>query len=367
MPDARVQAAIAHWGPRFIMAGVDFNDFQRTTERIKAWEEWLDAWSDTGREHLELAREAEEQGHLVTAGEAYLRAAVAYHFGKFVWMLDESRHRVATERSIAALYDAHRLLDPSAERIEAPLAGKRLAANLRRPPGAERPPLVVIVPGLDSTKEEFFRLEELFLRRGMATLSVDGPGQGETAFQLNIRPDYEVAVAAALDAVETRADLDLERVGMLGVSLGGYYAPRAAAREPRVRAVAGISGPFCFGECWDGLPDLTRETFAHQSGAHDEADARERAYALDLEPVIDELEQPALMITGRLDRLIPWEQTERIARRAPNGEFVVYDEGNHVAANVAYKSRPLVADWLADRLGAGARPSAVAAAPARAA
>ena len=365
MPDDRVQAAIAHWAPRFLMAGVDFTDFQRTTERVEAWDEWLDAWSETGREHLDLAREAEEQSHPLTAGEAYLRAAVAYHFGKFVWMLDESRHRVATERSIAALYDAHRLLDPSAERIEVPLAGKRLAANLRRPAGLERPPLVIIVPGLDSTKEEFFRLEELFLRRGMATLSVDGPGQGETAFQLHIRPDYEVAVAAILDAIGSRSDIDLERIGMLGVSLGGYYAPRAAAGEPRIRAVAGISGPFCFGECWDGLPELTRETFAHTSGARDMADARERAYALDLEPVIDGLEQPALMVTGRLDRLIPAEQTERIAKRAPNGEIVVYEEGNHVAANVAYKSRPLVADWLADQLGAGARPGAAVGAAAR--
>ena len=367
MADARVQAAIAHWAPRFLMAGVDYTDFQRTTARTETWDGWLDAWSDTAQEHLDLAREAEEQGHDVTAGEAYLRAAVAFHFGKFVWVLDEERHHVATQKSIAALNDALRLLDPTAERIEPPLGDATMAANLRRPAGLERPPLVVIIAGLDSTKEEFFRLEELFLKRGMATLSLDGPGQGETAFQMPIRPDYEVALAAALDALDGRADLDLDRVGALGVSMGGYYAPRAAAGEPRVRAVAGISGPFCMGECWDGLPDLTRETFANRSHAHDEDEARARAYELDLEPVIDGLRQPALMVTGRLDRLIPWQQTQRIADRAPNGRFVVYEDGNHVVANVAYKSRPLVADWLADQLGAIAAPSAAAASGAPAA
>jgi dipeptidyl aminopeptidase/acylaminoacyl peptidase len=354
MPDSRVQAAIEHWAPRFVLHGVDFNDFQRTTARVESWEGWLDAWSQLAEQHLALAREAEQAGHRLTAGEAHLRAAVAFHFGKFVWVLDEERHREATRRSIAALADAHRLLDPTAERVEAPLDGASVVANLRRPAAVQRPPLVVLITGLDSTKEEFFHLEQVFLRRGMATLSLDGPGQGETGFELPIRPDYEVAVAAILDAVADRRDLDLDRTGAVGVSLGGYYAPRAAVFEPRVKAVAGISGPFHFGECWEGLPPLTRETFARKSGARDEDEARTRAGELDLEPVIDSLAQPALMVTGRLDRLIPWEQTERIARRARNGRFVLYEEGNHGVADLGHRSRPLVADWMSDQLGAGA-------------
>lgn len=365
MPDARVEAAIAHWAPRFLMGGVDYNDFQRTTGRVETWDQWLDAWSESAEEHLALAREAEEAGHAVTAGDAYLRAAVNYHFGKFVWHLDETRHREATERSIAALYDAHRLLDPTAERIEVPYDGATLVANLRRPPGAERPALVLIIAGLDSTKEEFFRNEEVFLRRGMATLSMDGPGQGETGFELDITPAYERPVAAMLDAIDGRDDVDLDRIGCLGVSMGGYYAPRAAAGEKRIKAVAGISGPFRFGDHWDDLPQLTRETFTANSGSSNEDEGRARALELDLEPVIDHLDQPALMVTGKLDRLIPWEDTKRIAERARNGRFVLYEEGTHVASNVAYKARPLVADWLADQLGvAGDRAGAESAAPA---
>jgi pimeloyl-ACP methyl ester carboxylesterase len=354
MPDARVQAAIAHWAPRFVLHGVDFNDFQRTTERVESWDGWLDAWSELAEDHLLRGREAEAAGHGLTAGDAYLRAAVAFHFGKFVWVLDWDRHREATDRSIAALADAHRLLDPTAERVEAPLEGASVAANLRRPARVERAPLVVLIAGLDSTKEEFFHLEEVFLRRGMATLSLDGPGQGETGFVLPIRPDYEVALSAALDAVAGRADLDQERIGAVGVSLGGYYAPRAAAFEPRVKAVVGISGPFDFSECWEGLPPLTRETFQRKSFAADEAEARALAAELTLEGVVERIAQPALMVTGRQDRLIPWEQTERIARGAPRGEWVLFDDGNHGVADVGYKSRPLVADWIADRLGARA-------------
>jgi pimeloyl-ACP methyl ester carboxylesterase len=350
MPDRRVQAAIDHWAPRFITMGVDYNDFVRTTSRIERWADWLDAWSATANEHLELARGAEDAGRGRSAGEAYLHAALCLHFAKFVWVLDAAAHRAATERSIAALYRAHGYLDPSAERVEASLDGAPLVGNLRRPASVSRPPLVLLIPGLDSTKEEFFHHENAFLARGMATLSMDGPGQGEAGFRLPIRPDYEVAVSAMLDAVWGRDDVDLGAVGAVGVSLGGYYAPRAAAFESRIRAVAGISGPYDFGEQWDELPPLTRETFMVKSGARDEQEGLVRARALTLRGVAGRVRQPALFVTGRLDRIVPWQQTERAAREAPRGLFVLFDQGSHVCSNIPYRYRPLVADWMAEQL-----------------
>jgi 2,6-dihydroxypseudooxynicotine hydrolase len=348
--DARVQAAIDHWGPRFISNGVDYNDFVRTTSGVERWEDWLDAWTQTAEVHLELARDAEAAGWAQSAGEAYARAAVCLHFAKFVWVLDPQRNRETTRRAIAALYAAHRLLGTGVERVEAPLDGHAVVGNLRRPAGAGRPPLVVLIPGLDSTKEEFLHWENTFLARGMATISLDGPGQGETGFALHIRPDYEVAVGAILDALAGRDDLDHGRVAAAGVSLGGYYAPRAGAFEPRLKAVAGISGPYDMAAHWDGLPELTRATVAHHTGASDEREARERAGELCLDGVLDRLTQPALIVTGRLDRLIPWEDTKRIADEAPNATWVLYDDGTHVCNNIPFKYRPLVADWTREQL-----------------
>ena len=351
MPDARVQAAIANWAPRFVSNGVEPHDFERTTARVETWDRWLDAWAETAGEHRSLAEEAEAADNARTAGERYLSAAVCFHFSKFVWIVDPERNRAMTQEAVDCLYRAHAHLDPGAERVEIPFEGRQLVGNLRRPPGAERPALVLLLPGLDSTKEEFFRWENVFLARGMATFSLDGPGQGESGFTTRIRPDYEAAVAAALDGLAGRDDVDLDRVGAAGVSLGGYYAPRAAAMERRVKAVAGVSGAFNFGECWEGLPGLTKETFQHHSGARDADDARARAYELDLAPVIAELDRPGLMITGKLDRIIPWEQTKRIADEAPATTFVLYDEGNHVCNNIPFLYRPLVADWLRKELG----------------
>jgi 2,6-dihydroxypseudooxynicotine hydrolase len=185
----------------------------------------------------------------------------------------------------------------------------------------------------------------------MATLSLDGPGQGETGFTMPIRYDYEVAVAAALDALADVDGVDLGRVGAAGVSLGGYYVVRAAAFEPRLLAVAGVSGPYDMAANWDSMPSLTREAFAHHSGAWDDATARERAAKLCLAGVAERVEQPCLVVTGKLDRIIPWEQTKRIADEVAASEWVLYDDGTHVCNNIPFKYRPLVADWMRDRLG----------------
>jgi dipeptidyl aminopeptidase/acylaminoacyl peptidase len=353
-PDPRVRAAVENWGPRLIANGVDYNDFVRTAGGIVRWDEWLGAWTATAEVHLRLGRAALDAGHQRSAGEAFLRAAVGYHFAKFVWVLDAGANRRATEAAVRSLYLAHALLDPTAERIEAPLADRTgsVVANLRRPAGQEPAPVVVLIPGLDSTKEEFWIWEGVFLRRGMATLSLDGPGQGETGFEMPIRPDYEVAVSAVIDALALadRRDLDLGRIGAAGVSLGGYYAPRAAAFEPRIKAVAGVSGPFDMSVQWESMPSLTRDAFVHHSGAADAAEARSIAAQLSLHDVASAIEQPCLVVTGRRDRVIPWEETKRIADGAARGEFVLYDEGTHVCNNIPFKYRPLVADWMLDRL-----------------
>ena len=351
MPDERVAAAIAHWAPRFCSNGVDMNDFQTVTASIENWEQWLPAWRANGDMHSGLASEAEAAGRSRTAGEAWNRAALSYHFGKFVWMLDLDRYRETTFLAVEALRNAHRHLDPSAERLEIPYDGIALAANLRRPANDARPPLVLLLPGLDSTKEEFFAWENVFLGRGMATLSLDGPGQGETGLRSSIEPAYEKPVAATLDFLASRADVDLGRVGLAGVSLGGYYAPRAAAHETRVNAAVGISGPFDFGACWETMPRPTRETLQHHIGARDEDEARARAGELNLRDAAPRLDRPYLAITGRRDRLIPWEQTKRQADEAPLGEFVLYEEGTHVCNNIPYLYRPLAADWLREKLG----------------
>jgi pimeloyl-ACP methyl ester carboxylesterase len=350
MADSAVETALAHWGPRLIQNGVDYNDMLATVARIESWDRWLPEWNRTADEQAAFATQADAEGHPLTAGQAWRRASVNRHFGKFVWMVDLDLAREATLRSVEETRTALARLDPSAERLEIPIDGGTAYANLRRPPGAARPPYVVLIPGLDSTKEEFFFFEQSFLDRGLATVSLDGPGQGETGLAVPIRPDYETAVSPLLDLLSGRDDLDHDRAGVAGVSLGGYYAPRVAAFEPRFTAVAGISGPFCFGDMWDQLPPMTRATFTVKSGAADEDEGHRIASTLDLDGVCAKITVPALYVTGKLDRLIPWQQTERQATETPQGTFVNFPDGNHGVSNLPSKARPLIADWMADQL-----------------
>jgi dienelactone hydrolase len=353
MPDAQLEAAIVNWEPRFTANGVDVNDYNRVAHSVDTWAGWLPAWDAHGDSLAAEAAEAEQQGRPETAGELWRRAATSYHFGKFVWMVDIDLHVLAGQKATAALSNALRLLDPSAQRLEIPFDGEKLIAIYRRPAGDwEALPLVVIIPGLDSTKEEFFDTEEIFHRRGLATLTLEGPGQGETGLSLPIRHDFEVPFAAALDFVKDIDGIDQGRIGTVGVSLGGYYAPRVAAFEPRVKAAAGVSGPYNLSEYWDHRPQMTRDTFQHLSGAANEAEAKEKASKLDLSGVAERIEQPLLIITGDKDRLVPWQETKRIADEAKNATWRLYEGGNHVVNNMPYQHKTFVADWLREQLAA---------------
>ena len=268
--DARVASAVSNWAPRFTTNGVAVADFQRVTASVERWEDWCSAWSAAARVHEDLGREALREGRTRSAGSHLSTAAVYYHFGKFLFVEHPDEMREAHGHAVACLNDALPYLDPAGERVEIPFEGSRLVGVLRRPSGPGPHPVVVMVPGLDSTKEEFRSTEALFLERGLATFSVDGPGQGEAEYDLPIRGDWEVPGQAIVDAVAAQPGIDPERIGVWGVSLGGYYAPRLASGVEQVRACVALAGPYNFGECWDQLPPLTRTAFTARSFSDDQ-------------------------------------------------------------------------------------------------
>ena len=350
--DELVTSAVAHWGPRFTVNGVTVADFERVTAGVERWSDWCAAWVAAGSEHETLGRDALAEGRLRSAGEHLAQASVYHHFGKFVFVEDLDQMRAAHARAVACLDAALPHLDPPGRRVEIPFEGSRLVAVLRVPAGDGPHPVVVLVPGLDSTKEELRSTEETFLVRGLATFTIDGPGQGEAEYDLRIRGDWSPVAETLWSAIGEIPELDCGRLGVWGVSLGGYYAPRiAAALGDRVKACVALAGPFNFGENWDGLPRLTRDTFRVRSGAATDEGARRIALTLSMEDVAGDLVAPLLIVFGRLDRLIPWENAVRL-RDAVAGpvELLMLEDGNHGCANVAPWHRPRTADWLAARL-----------------
>src|SRR5215472_7562488 len=345
-PDAQVADAAAHWSYRFTSNGTDYGDFTATLSRITRWDDWCREWGNTAAEYELLAESAADAGHHETAAGAWRRAALAWHWGKFVFADHPDEARAAHDRCVAAYRRAAGSLTPPAELVHIPYAGTRLAAYLRVPAGT-RPPVVIMVPGLDSTKEELQATAEYYLARGLATIAIDGPGQGESEYELPIEPAYERVAAAAVDYLASRPDVDPDNIGLFGVSLGGYYAARAAAYEPRLKATVALAGPYRFDLDWDDLPPQTRATFQFRSGAASEAEARKRAGLLTLEEAARRITGPLLVVAGGKDRLIPPYHAERLASEAQEAELLIYPDGSHGVTNRAYESRSRMADWLA--------------------
>ena len=349
--DPRLQAAVSHWGARFVANGVALTDFEDVTRSIQSYDDWCAAWSDKAAVHEGLGREAMAKKKYLTAGEMFQRAGVYYHFASFLFTHDQAQMKAANMKAVECRQTALPYLRPPGERVEIPYEGKTLYGILRKPEGLKNPPVVVMAVGLDSTKEETDAYEQPFHPRGMATLAFDGPGQGEGQYEFGIRGDYEVPVKAVIDYIETRDDLDQNRIGMWGVSLGGYYAPRAAAFEKRIKACIALGGPFDWGAAFDTLPDLTRQTFMARSRSRDIAEAKEKSKTLSLVGLAQNITCPIFIVNGRNDRVVPPADAERLAREVKGpAELVMVEDGNHIANNRAYRWRSQSADWMAEQL-----------------
>ena len=332
-----------------IASHVPYWDFEQIRREVTSWDDWLPTWRRWAERHVTLGDEALEQRRRLTAGEAYVRAGLFYHWGTFVTVEDEDAFRDALEAAERAWAKAAPLVDPRFEVVDVPFEGTTLPGYLRKPRGVAQPPVVVLLPGADSSKEELYDQAEHLVRRGVAAFPFDGPGHGLVSFRLKLRPDEEVAVSAVLDHLREREDLDLERVGVLGISYGGLFAIRAAVVDDRVKAAVSLSSWYSPAGRYDTQEPLSQSGLRQYMG-DDPAAVQD---AITVAGYAERVTVPVLQIYGAKDPASPPAQAEQTAAElaGPN-ELVVFDEGVHVSNNVPYRSRTLAADWLAEQLGA---------------
>ena len=347
----RVAFTKRNWMGRFLRAEVSYGDVQRIMGRIETWADWLPAWAETAKHYEILAEGAEQRGARRSAAEAWRRAALCWHFGKFNWFDDIEKSENAQHSLNTCFERALWSLKPPGEKVLIPYGNARMAGILRKPAGIDKPPVVIVMGGLDSVKEELQQVADYFLDRGMATLGMDGPGQGETGLTLKIEPASEKPVGAAIDFIETIDGIDARRVGLYGQSLGGYYVTRACAFEPRIKAAVASAGPYTVADHWDHLPPMTRAGYEYRTGASGAEDAKKRVAALDLTGVADRVTCPLLVLHGTADEIVPFAHGERIAREAKNATFRPYEGGNHSLSNRHYEVRTGLSDWMAGEIG----------------
>lgn len=351
-PDVKVQVARASWGPRYTAAGIPSADFQEVAHSVERWADWCRAWSERGALHERNGREALATGHNLSASEHLTKAAVCYHFGKAMFVDDINQLRAAHKKAVECRTLALPHLNPPGERIEIPYEGKFLAGNLRKPTGESRPPVIVIISGMDSCKEEHHNVEQAYLDRGIATFAFDGPGQGEAEYDFPVRHDFEVPAGAVLDWVQSRGDLDGDRIGILGASMGGYYAARVVAFEKRVKACIAVSGAFSVVENFDPRPPTLKDVYRMRTHSKTVEEAREKIKAFSLEGVAEKISCPMLVIAAKEDKITRWQDGERLSREVSGPvKFLLIEGANHVAMNRTYCHLPQSADWMAEQLG----------------
>jgi dipeptidyl aminopeptidase/acylaminoacyl peptidase len=348
--DSKIREALFHWQPRFLANGVDYNDLQRIIGSMSGWDDWCRTWSAVGAEHAEYAEKALADGRLVTAGQAFQRAAVYYHFGQMIFYTDKAQKFAAHSRQVALYQKAAPLLHPPAERLEIPFGETSMPGYLRLPKGIGPHSCVILVCGTDSVKEQESPWENALLARGMATLSFDGPGQGEMWARMKMRVDFEKAIVAVVDYLHSRSEIDAARIGILGHSMGGYLAARGAAHEPRLAAVVVLAGYFRRGD-WEEMRLFSRAGLQHLFDLKNEAEVREVARQLTLEGIAGNISSPLLIVHGEKDTIIPVEAAHKLAEATTcPTELLIFPEGNHSCNNIVYKVRPAVTDWLAEQL-----------------
>lgn len=349
-PENRLLSVVEHWLPRIEVAGIPSATARAVINTAGVWENWLPAWCAEGERHAAMAAEAQAADRHLTAGEAYARASLFYHFGQFMAFDDLKAKAAAAARKVALFRLAAPLLDAPAERIEVPFEDAALYGYLRLPVKHGPHPLALIIPGSDSTKEEFPAFERHFLARGIATFSLDGPGQGEGRAFGPLRSDIGDAIAAALKAVAGRSDLS-GRAALVGMAFGGHLALRAAGTVDGLSGIVSVNGFFDLGEFWPGLPQVYKDNMRFALGGGDVFENAKRFNLQDgCAPRV-----PTLILHGGRDRIFPPSEAQKCAS-GPGVELRIFPEGNHVCNNIPWLYRPLIADWLADRFTEGTGP-----------
>jgi dienelactone hydrolase len=331
---------------------------------------WFDAWRTEGDRVRALARAAEDEERRFTAAAAYLRACNYYQMGERFRTPKDGPALDAYRVAVDCFHRFARLTDrPRIEVVEVPYASGSLPAYFVHAENTEaaRRPCVVFFDGLDITKElQYLRGVPDLVRRGIACLIVDGPGTGEAIrFRGHVlRHDYEVAGTAALEYLTGRADVDPARIGVMAISLGGYYAPRCAAMEPRFKACVAWGAIWDYHATWKRRIEAGFRASMSVPGRHicwilgvsTLEEALERLEPFRLDGVVQRMRCAFLLTHGADDEQIPMADARALfdAVGSTDKTFRVFttEEGGsqHCQRDYLTHGASVIFDWLAARL-----------------
>lgn len=344
------------------VGGADLFECARTAARIGRettdGEVWQREWSRTAKEVAERGYAALERGETTTGQRALFRSLSYWRHSEFFLDSFDPRRDEAYREGTKNFQKAAELTGGLIERISVPFEGKTMDGYFVKPDlSGEKRPTVLFLGGADSWAEELYFLGGTeFPARGMNVVMVDTPGRGSSLRykEMYSRYDYEVPVKAIFDYLETREDVDADRFGLAGVSFGGYYAPRAAAFEPRVKAVAAWCGTWSIlTDFYEFYPPLQKQ-LQWLTGTKNDAEARAKLADFTFDGVVEKLQIPVYVMHGEADIIMDVEGARKFVAALTTDDVTTdfYSGAGSLHCNYDYLSvaAARLTDWFLAKL-----------------
>ncbi len=305
-------------------------------------------------------------GRVLSAGHKHHRAAVYYQTAERMQNHSYEPRREAYRKTLESFAYYLEYTDQPAERVTIPYGESELSGILMHGDAPGPTPCVVFFNGLDSTKEQFYGTgtAQNLRSRGIATLMIDPPGSGE-ALRLKglvATPDTEKWAAACIDYLAGCHDVDEEMIGLIGWSLGGYYAPRAVAFEPRLKFGVAWGSNYDWGQVQlDRLANLGDRPVPHYWehvqwvwGAENLGDFMKIAPAVTLRGILDRITVPFLVVHGEHDRQIPLRYAHDLYAdlvNSPKKDLTIFTDDTGGVEHCSVDNMPVVVDYICDWIG----------------
>ena len=335
-------------------------------------EAFRNTWANMADKLCVLAEEDEQAGRMISAGEKYMRASSYLITCERLQAHNAPGRLELYKRELELFERGMALKGANCKRVEIPYEGKHLSGLYVKAKNVDGPaPLLIQVNGLDSTKEMKYLvgLPRWLADRGVSSLVLDQPGTGEALRlqNINARFDSEHWASPVVDWLEQHPEVDSSRIGMEGVSLGGYYCPRAVANEPRL----------ALGVCWGAnhdWRDVQKRRLEKEGdfpvphywnhvcwvwGAKDIDEFMTIAENVCLDGEVEKINVPFLATHGSKDSQIPLKWAERTYEQlvnSPKRELKVFTEREggvqHSSFDNSINAGHYIADWVAETFNA---------------
>jgi pimeloyl-ACP methyl ester carboxylesterase len=336
------------------------NDERQLPPEVKSYAMIPRVLSKHAQQQERIAQQAISAGHRESSRDLYWRAAQTYLEAQHAIFEDDNAEKIYLHGKLLECYE--RLIETSdypIEKVEIPWQERSIAGLFHLLPERRWAPTVVLVPGMDMTKESLpSPLDNLFLKRGVHVLAIDGPGQGVSNLR-KMRVDaenYAAAGRAVVDYLLTRPEVDPERIGLLGLSMGTYWAPLIASEDHRVKACA--SAHACYGDktsMFEQASPRFKQVFMYMAGVHDEAVFDRMVAEMTLVGRAHRIRCPMLMITGEYDPLCPLTEALKVydELQVPKEIWVFENEFHRVTNSRALGGAAIhgfMVDWLKEAM-----------------